>query len=300
MRKSSVVLPALLIGVGSVVLLHNFGVLQLDLWDLALHTWPLLLIITGIDMILWGRSPAASVVAALLIGGVIVAGVYGYTNRQERRAGGPAYELEQPLADARRGSVAAHAGVGTLDIQAAENRRVLIMGALRDEPSERISEVLRESDGHASYVLRAEGFWFYLPPFTGDPPYWDLQLSPTIPLSLDLNLGTGSSRLDLGDLRLTDLRSWVGVGRTTITLPREGSFQGKVIGGVGLVRLLLLEGVGLELDVGSGLVARRMPEGFIREGERYLSPGFERAEHQIRLELELGLGALVVEQTHER
>lgn len=294
-RRGSVVFPTLLIAIGAIVLLNNIGTLDLDLWDLALHTWPLLLIISGIDILLWGRSPAASVLAVLIIAGVITAGVIGYTNREQRRTTEPAFEIERALAGATRGSISTHAGVGTLVVQSSDDHLLLVSGALRDEPSERVSEIFRESDGHVTYVLRAEGFWFYLPPFSGDPPYWDLAASSAIPLSLDLNIGMGSSVIDLTDMQLSGLRTWIGVGRSTITLPTDVSFSGKVSSGVGLVRILVPDGTGLALDTGAGVFIRQMPSGYVQDGETYYSPGFDEAADQIRLDLELGLGALVVE-----
>jgi hypothetical protein len=294
-RRGSVVFPALLIGIGIVFLLNNFGTLDLDLWDLALHTWPLLLIISGIDILLWGRSPASSVIAILLISGLMFAGVVGYSNREQRRSIGPAFEIEQPLAGATRANVSTHAGVGTLSVRSSDDRSLLISGALRDEPSERISEVFRQSDGHANYVLRAEGFWFYVPPFTGDPPYWDLEANASIPLSLDLNLGMGSSAIDLTNLQITGLRAWVGVGHSSIILPSNVSFSGKLSSGIGLIRIIVPEQVGLTLQTGSGVYLRRLPDGYVQQGESYYSPNFDHAEDQIRLEIELSMGVLIVE-----
>jgi hypothetical protein len=294
-RRGSVVFPTLLIALGAIVLLNNLGTLDLDLWDLALHTWPLLLIISGLDILLWGRSPVASVLAVVLIGAAITAGVIGYSNREQRRVSGPAFDIERELGGATRGSISTHAGVGTLALQSSDDRSLLIYGALRDEPSERVSEVFRESDGHATYVLRAEGFWFYLPPFSGDPPYWDLEASSAVPLSLDLNIGMGSSMLDLSDLQISGLRAWIGVGRSTITLPVNVSFNGKVSSGVGLVKLFVPEEVGLALDTGSGVYIRQLPSGYIQDGDTYYSPGFDASTYQIHLDLELGLGGLVVE-----
>lgn len=65
-----------LITIGVVFLLNNFGVLPWDVWLVLWRFWPILLIMSGVEMIIpdtkWGRF------LVLLIGAVVVGVLFSY------------------------------------------------------------------------------------------------------------------------------------------------------------------------------------------------------------------------------
>ncbi|HEX9674407.1 MAG TPA: DUF5668 domain-containing protein [Anaerolineales bacterium] len=73
--------PILVITAGVLLLLSNLGVLSLDLWELMLQSWPLILIAIGIDLLIGRRSVWGSIVAAVLIIAVLLLGLGLYSGR---------------------------------------------------------------------------------------------------------------------------------------------------------------------------------------------------------------------------
>jgi hypothetical protein len=65
-RPYSLFFPLLLIGVGVVLFLKTFGVIEGNLWDLFLKTWPVLLIVSGLDSLYKRES---------IVGGVVWTGL---------------------------------------------------------------------------------------------------------------------------------------------------------------------------------------------------------------------------------
>lgn len=63
----------------------------------------------------------------------------------------------------------------------------------------------------------------------------DLDLTDAVPLDLDVLVGVGKADLDLSGLTVRSLRLEGGVGRSVITLPRQGSVDLDVTSGVGEV-----------------------------------------------------------------
>src|SRR5262249_35744370 len=61
---------------------------------------------------------------------------------------------------------------------------------------------------------------------------WDIELTPHIPLNLDLHSGAGRSNFDLSDLQLTGLNIASGAGELTVSLP-AGQYSTRISGGVG-------------------------------------------------------------------
>ena len=88
--------PILVITAGVLLLLSNLGMLSLDLWELMLRGWPLILIAIGIDLLIGRRSVWGSIVAAVLIIAVLLLGLGLYSGRIE---GGnvPSHTIEQSL-----------------------------------------------------------------------------------------------------------------------------------------------------------------------------------------------------------
>lgn len=74
-RERHFVWPIIIIGIGLVLLLQNFGIIDWSLWELLGRYWPVILVLIGLDMLLarsysWlaGAVAAAAVLAFLAAG----------------------------------------------------------------------------------------------------------------------------------------------------------------------------------------------------------------------------------------
>jgi len=93
---------------------------------------------------------------------------------------------------------------------------------------------------------------------------WEVGLTPTIPLSLDIDAGVGPASLDLTGLQLTSLKVDSGVGEIRVTLPATGKRYDAVIhSGVGHTVITIAEGAAVKVHVSGGLggVDVRLPAG---------------------------------------
>src|SRR5512143_1397450 len=67
--------PIILIGVGSILLLTNLGVIKGNPWNIILQLWPVLLIALGLEILFGGATGGRAVVSALLglalVGGIL-------------------------------------------------------------------------------------------------------------------------------------------------------------------------------------------------------------------------------------
>jgi hypothetical protein len=151
--------------------------------------------------------------------------------------------------------------------------------------------------------------------------HWEINLTPHIPLNLEINGGVGQNRLDLGGLNLSKLKLNSGVGETYLVLPATGSsYKTKVKSGVGVLRTVITEGavVNLDIDGGVGSVEVQVPASaavrvtvssglggvsfpshfrrvkgssdFISQNGVWETEGFALASQQIRIEYRGGVG----------
>lgn len=122
---------------------------------------------------------------------------------------------------------------------------------------------------------------------------WVLRLASDLPLDLRLDMGAGTSQLDLRGLDLGTLGVSKGAGQTEIDL--SGDWRRDVTvsveGGAGQLSLTLPEPVGVrvEVDTGVGVVNA---EGFQRDGGAYVNDAFGVSPVTMRVTVELGAGVL--------
>ncbi|MFW6184610.1 MAG: hypothetical protein ACOC8X_12495 [Chloroflexota bacterium] len=158
-------------------------------------------------------------------------------------------------------------------------------------------EQTHEMDGDvAIYRLRTEGS-IQMVPFFGRSDanwIWDLQLNPNVPMRLTVNTGVGRSTLDLRELTLEELHVDTGVGETTVMLPGEGRLEASVNGGIGELIVEIPDGIPSRIDVDTGLGDADIRGDFERDGDIYVSPGYDDALDRIDLEIEAGIGEVTV------
>jgi hypothetical protein len=253
--------PILLIGVGVIWLLANLGLLPPTNLAALARLWPLLLITAGLDLLFARRFPLVGALIGLATVGVAIilllaAPRLGLATNAEVRS----EHFNTPLAGASSARVTLdfwsdRASVGSLS--GPEN--------LVEVDSVHIGQVDFQSSGGQEKEIR-------LSHRSNDPLSWigigqDLHtyvhLSPQVPLDLMIDVGSGSARLDLGDLQLTRLEIDGGSGSVEVTLPAGGDpFPARVRSSSGSMNLAIPAGaqVTLQMDTGSGSVDLDIPE----------------------------------------
>lgn len=129
---------------------------------------------------------------------------------------------------------------------------------------------------------------------------WNIRLNNDVPLDLRVDLGAGSSTLNIGSLDLTGLDVAAGAGDISVDLSGE---QGRdldvtIRGGVGNLTVVLPNQAGVKVDVTGGL-GQVVATGLTRnEQGSFVSPTYGTAEHTLVVDIEGGLGEvnLVVAQ----
>ena len=122
---------------------------------------------------------------------------------------------------------------------------------------------------------------------------WDLEFNPDIPLTLDVRLGAGESRLDLSQLTVNSLKMKTGVGFAEVDLTgeRQQDVEVELRGGVGEVDVLLPAEVGVRVRVEGGL-GEIDARGLTRQGDLYLNDAYGGTKPTLTLDIEGGVGGI--------
>ena len=259
MRRGSMFWGVVLLVVGGLLLMANFGILQVNVWRAL---WPLFLILLGV----W-----------VLIG--VTTG----------RRGVETEHISVPL-KGESAQIKIKHGVGPAWLTGAAEPGTLMSGTFAGleyrTSGENGIQRLHMEMGNLDPM-----FWF---PGVGSLE-WRFSLAKDVPLELDVDGGAGMLHLDLHDYNVKHLDMDGGVGQMTVIMPAGArTTSADIDAGVGEMIIDIPEGVAARIHATSGLGALNINKSrFPMTGENtYESAGYAEAANKLDLKVEGGVGAI--------
>lgn len=318
-RLGSIFLPLILIGLGALLLLQNAGLIQVSIWDVVGRLWPLIPVLVGIELLIGQRSPRAAVLVMLL---VIICAVpaivlFGLVAVDSSQSGGWTVNItsdhshsqtasrlpriEEPLADVERAEVELRLGVGELHLSSLPASSPLLIagdfvaGSGREAPAWEVGRI--QNGEHAEIrIVSGSGAYDFNSENSGER--WDLQLSPEIPIEMDLKAGVVSQvELDLTRLLVPELEVEVGAAQLHLRLPAHGHTEATVEAGAADITIDIPADTPARIRTRGGLAqievdTRAFPR--LDSSDVYQSPGYD-ASSDNRIDLEIRTGFAKVE-----
>jgi len=293
-RRGSLIGPVILIGLGTVFLLNNLGVLPWSVWEMILRLWPVLLIAAGLDLLIGRRSALGSVLALALTLAALAGVLWLFGAGIVPGQASSTEEIKQALDGATQAEIIIAPANGTLHVGSLMDSANLVEGLIHLGSGERVGREFAVEDGTATFIRESEGG---VGPFFGgwgDERDWDLGLNPGVPLWLEISLGVGQSEIDLTDLMVSDLGVSMGIGQTIVILPDGGRFQARIDGAIGETVVVIPAGLAARIRVDTALGSSHVPDDYRRRGDVYVSPGYESADNRVDLEVSQAIGNISI------
>lgn len=261
MRRNAMTWGILLILAGILFLLQNLGILRVDVWGII---FPLILIGIGLNMLFRFFRPRS------------------LENQQ----------VSVPLEGASQARVRLRHAAGRLRAGPGAPVGTLLEGEFNGGVN---LETRHDGDILSAGLTVPGDFGPFDWPGEGTLD-WDLRLTQEIPLALDLETGAGETRLNLTDLRVSELRLRSGASSTEIDLPAQAGFTALDLStGAASVRLHVPQGVAARIHARGGLASIQVDTNrFPQMGNVYQSPDYALAENRVEIEAETGVGSIDV------
>jgi D-alanyl-D-alanine carboxypeptidase len=126
---------------------------------------------------------------------------------------------------------------------------------------------------------------------------WDLRLNNDVPVNLSLEMGAGTSDLQLAGLSLTGLDVSLGAGECTLDLSGNWArdLRASITTGAAKTTLKLPANVGVRVEIESG---PNMIEttGLTRDGNIYTNAAYGVSEVTMQINMEPGIGQIILEE----
>jgi len=286
--------PILLVGLGVLLLLSNLGVISGSIWNILLRMWPVVLIIVGIDLLVGRRSVWGSILMIVVILAVL-AGGYWIAQVAVPSAGPASTEsVTVPRTQATQVEIGLHGSAGLMDIHAGQASGPLLQASVPLLQGEDLRRDVQADGPTARIDLRTEGVVIF-PNISARDQGWDVAIAPEAPLRLRLDLGAGEIRVAGAELSLDDLKVNLGVGKTQVELgPSVRTVE--VSSGIGETTVVLPAGVAARVRVSVAIGDSDVPAGYVRDGEWYVSPGYNSASTHVEVRVNLAIGSIHIRQ----
>jgi predicted membrane protein len=122
---------------------------------------------------------------------------------------------------------------------------------------------------------------------------WDIKLNDDTPIELELHMGAGESRLNLGALNLRRVEVHMGVGEMTMDLrgtPRQ-DYDVDVRGGVGEATIYLPRDASVVANAKGG-IGQIETRNLRRDGSRYVNEAYGKAARNVSVDVSGGVGEI--------
>jgi hypothetical protein len=299
--------PLLLIALGLVFLLQNFGFISGVSWLAVASLWPLLLVLIGLDIAFARRWPLATLaveVAVIAAGLALVAYSPNLSPGLAFFGGGGngpgTPEVSVPRGDTTKLSLTIDAGAthsyhlsgGATDLVEAHSAN----------PDLRVRNSSRTGGSADVRLDQVSPSGFLRPVNSGDI---EVRVASDVPTSLTVNIGAGEFDIDLSDIHLSDARVNVGASSLNLVLPKpSGNVDIRMNGGASSITITVPDGVEARVATTGGFLSLRSDNpkigtagavgGCVACGSSVETSGYSAAHDRVTLTISAGATSIVV------
>ncbi len=295
-KQEGITSPLVGITLGSIFLLSTMGILHSNPLELIFRLWPLLLIGWGVDLLL-PKKTAFSRFLAVIIGMILMAAI-GWL---AIAAGSPAaaaknIPLQQSTGRIENADITLENHAGQIHISAGPADTNLISGSYSVIGTEKAKPLYLLQGTTGFFQLKSEGMAFPVP-FAGSSQLanWNIQINPTLPISLNSRLIMGNQTLDLQTSQVKTINSETIVGSTHLILPPDPALHGKASAVFGKITLTIPRNIPVIIHTHLGLASADIPDGFVREKNMIYSFGAKSQSAPLTLTVTLPVGIFTID-----
>jgi hypothetical protein len=126
---------------------------------------------------------------------------------------------------------------------------------------------------------------------------WDLRLNNDVPMNLSLEMGAGTSDLQLAGLSLTRLDVTLGAGKSSIDLSGdwERELDATIKTGAANITVRLPKDIGVRVEINAGPTTINA-SGLTKDGNVYTNDAYGVSDVTLQIKMEAGVGQINLEE----
>jgi|GEM_PF-3799738 len=282
-KRSNRTLALVLVAIGILVLLNNVGLFSSAL---SAVLWPVGMIAVGVDLATAGQYRRRVVLGALVALAIFTPLVSGarFVERQrgtvQSDAGSELITLDE--IESVRGEIGHTAG--NINIRALQGDSDAV-AQLNDGGRGSLDVFKRGSVG--VLTLESSGW---------QAGNLDLQLTPRLPLDLQIDVGGGNAQpLDFSDLQLQRLDLSIKAGNAEVILPEQGVMEVTIDSRAGNVALEIPDDLAVRIEADAAFGKIDVDDDFIQQNGVYFSEDYEEdAPNRATIRIDVTAGNITI------
>jgi hypothetical protein len=290
--------PLLLITIGLVFLLVNFGFVPGVTVLSLLSLWPLLLILAGVDLAIGRRWPLAAIgidVAVIAVGLALVASQPTLFSTPFLRFGGSNGSGERDVSVERQSasslSLEINGGAGRFRLGGGSS---VLVEAHSPNPDLRLRRASFDGGGQEAEVRIDQSGSRQV---GGTPPdFVETKIASDVPTEIELNGGAGEFIVDLSDVMISGAELNVGAASLTLTLPTPTAAVGiEVNAGASNIIIEVPDGVEARVTTSGAFLSLRSSNARVTAGDNTAeTSGYGSATARVTVRVTAGASSITV------
>ncbi len=285
----------LLLFLGVVFLLQTLNVLPWGLWETLWRFWPVLIIIIGLGILLRRYNVwLVSLLVLTMLGACLGIAIWQYGSPSP--AGTVTRSYSEPIGNMEYAQIEVDFTAGSLTIGSLPPGSPNFVEAASEARNSHgsMNVDFHRQDGEGKLYLSTERanqpFW------GGDGIRWDINLTGSIPLTINIKSAASNMELELSELKVSELRLDIDAGNCKVTMPSSADTTHVYIkADVANIELTIPDGVAAKIWADIDLSAFDVDESrFPKQGDYYISDNFDTAQNRIYLEIDCDVGRVQV------
>lgn len=284
----------LLVLIGVLIILNNFQIVNVN-WGNLWRLWPMIIIVAGLSMLslkgwLW------RVVTAIAIIGSMALIVWAAVLQQDNFQG--IVEIQKTVtqkisSDIQRAEISLKAGAGSINIDSSNQTE--IVNAELNSNLTKLEQTNSAVNGTQKINLSMKSVNYSWA--TNIKNDWNIYLTRDLPLSLSVDAGASSTKIDLSKAILDNLDINAGASNLDIKLgDHRDNVSLDIDAGASSIKLSLPKNSGVYMKVDGGLNSKNISDLVSAGDSVYKSNNYDQAKQKNNIVSKVGLSSLTVER----
>lgn len=284
------------LGLGSILVLGNMKILEMDTWMLISRLWPVLLVAIGLDIAFGRRGGVWVGIARVVVGLALIGGILWFAISSPLNLNMRSLTLEQPLSGSTSAEVHLDMLSGKVALDGMADDNLLASGTLeyKEGYSPKI-EFIEPKDGHSKlYIWRTGSTDVY---FGSPRTIWTVHLNSQPVYQIIMKAAVGEIRANLENLAVDHLDLDMAVGNIHLTLPADTALRANIDGAIGSVTVWVPKGTSLIVRNNTALATISVPQGYGKNKLLITSPDYSSSSSKtIELTIQQAIGTVTIKE----
>lgn len=286
----------ILIFIGILFLLNNFGLLGWDVWFSFIQFWPIILIAVGLKLI-FRNNLIVQIIALMLVFLVPLVYYLGYGNKYLPPLLSESHNYQEHNwsldneGKVSKASIKMQIGAGKISVLPTD--KLISLESATRGPRPKIKADHNNDEAEISISQSGNTIPIGIGVNKGADK-WELGLGRNILWALDISTGAVKGELDLRGISFSRLSIDTGAGDIRVVLGEiMGESEIDIDSGAGNITIVIPGQVGVLAEIDTGIGSKNLPDrNWQQSGNVYTSDNYNDAQGKVRVNIEAGAGTV--------